>query len=324
MKITNNTGISLPLAVWLLSNDYDYIDEENYISATTLMRPIRAVVLANRVPPEQRELDIGDLTAARMGTALHDSIEKAWLKGAHHKLRLLGHPESVIKRVLINPTEEELAAVKDPIPIYLEQREKRKVGKWTVGGKFDMVAEGVVQDNKSTSAFSWLYGSKDDDYILQLSIYKWLNPKKITEDYGIINFIFTDWNKQTAAQNPKYPQKRLESKPLNLLSHEQVDNWVKGRLTALERYWDAPEGELPECTDEELWRSAPKYKYYANPEKTSGRSTKNFEDMVSARRYQAEKGGVGVIITVPGEPKRCGYCPAFTVCSQKDKYFTND
>lgn len=35
-----------------------------------------------------------------------------------------------------------------------------------------------------------------------------------------------------------------------------------------------PDEEIPECTDEELWRSPTKYKYYSDPNKTSGRSTK--------------------------------------------------
>jgi len=36
----------------------------------------------------------------------------------------------------------------------------------------------------------------------------------------------------------------------------------------------------------------------------------------------AEKGGKGIIITVEGKPKRCEYCDAFAVCTQKDKYFS--
>ena len=31
MKITNNSNISLSLAVWLLHDEYDYVNETNYI-----------------------------------------------------------------------------------------------------------------------------------------------------------------------------------------------------------------------------------------------------------------------------------------------------
>ena len=46
----------------------------------------------------------------------------------------------------------------DPVYHYLnvQQRTVKEVGKWKVGGKYDLVAEGVVQDNKSTSAYTWV------------------------------------------------------------------------------------------------------------------------------------------------------------------------
>jgi len=33
--------------------------------------------------------------------------------------------------------------------------------------------------------------------------------------------------------------------------------------------------------------------------------------------------GKGVIKEVPGEPKACGYCPAYAACTQKDRYFAS-
>lgn len=324
--ITNKGDIPLALAVWLLHDEYDYIDEPNYISVTGLMKPIRHIVLPSRVPPEKRESDVEDYISRALGHSLHDSIEKAWTKGAARSLRLLGHPKSVIERVLVNPTPEELAGTKNPIPVYLEQRSFRKITvggiTYTIGGKFDMVAEGIVHDNKSTTAYTWLYGGKDDDYRLQGSLYRWLNPDKITEDFIRINFIFTDWQKAQAKQNPNYPQKRLEYKDIPLMTLEETERWIRKKLEQVARFKDSPEAEIPECTDEELWRSAPQYKYYADPLKTSGRSTKNFDSPLEAKKFMmVEKGGKGVIITIPGEVKRCSYCEAFPICSQKDKYF---
>ena len=259
-----------------------------------------------------------------MGHSLHDSIEKAWVKGFRRCLALLGYPETVIDRVRINPTPEELAATPNIIPIYLEQRAKKTVtvnGKtWTVGGKFDMVAEGIVHDNKSTSAYTWVYGGRDEEHQQQGSLYRWLNPDKITEDFIRINYIFTDWQKAQAKQNPNYPQKRVESKDIVLLSEAEVQRWVEWKLQLVMKYWDAPERDIPNCTDEELWMSDPKFKYYADAAKTSGRSTKNFDSLLEANAFKAEKGNKGIIITVPGEPKRCDYCDAFPLCTQKDKY----
>lgn len=320
MRLTNASDINLPLAVWLLHDEYDYDDRANYISATSLLKPVRQAVLTSRIPPAERQADVADYIARALGHAVHDSIEKAWSKGHTRAMKLLGYPTSVIERIAINPSDGELRASNDIIPVYMEQREYREIDGWIVGGKFDMVADGVPFDHKSTSAFSWLMGTKDDDHRLQLSVYKWLNPKKITADHGTINYIFTDWSRMQARMNPKYPQKRVESKNLQLLSLEETERWVRERLRLIRTHWNDPEAKIPHCTEKELWRSDPKYKYYRDASKISGRSTKNFDDKHEAERFMAEKGGVGVVITVPGEPKACNYCPAYDLCKQKDLY----
>lgn len=323
MSITNNSNVPLALAVWLVHDEYDYINEPNYISVTRLMKPLRHLILPSRVPDSVKvPVDVEDLTASAMGKTLHDGVEKAWVKGYKKNLAKLGYPEEAIARVLINPEPEDLKP--DSVPVYLEQRAMRKITvkgvEYTIGGKFDMVAEGIVHDNKSTTAYTWLYGTKDDDYKLQGSLYRWLNPDKITEDFIRICFIFTDWQKAQAKQNPNYPQKRLLYKDIPLMSLEETEAWIVDKLTKLSVFKDQPEEKLPECTPEELWLSDPLYKYYSDPTKTSGRSTKNFDSAKEAQAFMIERAGKGVLITVPGTAKRCGYCDAFPICSQKDKY----
>lgn len=332
MIVTNNTGISLPLAVWLLHDEYDYINIPNYISVTSLMKPLKQIVLAKRIPPAQRTEDVEDFIARKLGTAIHDSIEKAWIDGYARSMKLLGYPQSAIDNIAINPDDDTVRASNSIIPVYLEQREIREIVidsvTYTIGGKFDMVADGIVQDNKSTSAFSWLFGTKDDDHRLQLSLYRWLDAgrdlRRIREDYGQINYVFTDWARAQAKINPKYPQKRVEKKDLKLTSLVATEAFVREKLTAIARYMNSPEAAMPDCTDEELWRSASSYKYYADPTKISGRSTRNFDDPVEARKFMAEKGGKGAIIIKPGEVKACGYCAAFDVCKQKNQYLSED
>jgi hypothetical protein len=321
--ITNQGNISLALAVWLLHDEYDYINEEKYISVTGLMKPLRQIILPNRIPPEKRVLDVQDFIASALGKSIHDSIEKAWIKNPGHKLKSLGIPDHIIERVKVNPTLEEVRASNEVIPIYLEQRTIRDFNGYRIGGKFDMVAEGSVQDNKSTSAFAWVAGTRDDDHILQMSLYRWIDSvqehRKITEDTGAINYIFTDWSKMMARQNPNYPQKRVETKHLPLMSLQETEAWVANKLRLIEQYSMSPESEIPHCTDEELWRSEPQFKYYADPAKTSGRSTKNFPTLAEANLHMSQA-GKGIVITKPGEPKRCGYCSAFEGCTQKDQY----
>ena len=327
--ITNRSDISLALAVWLLHDEYDHVTgtKGKYISATAVMKPLRHILLPRRMDPSDNLIDVEDFIARSMGHALHDSVEKAWTKGYARSLKLLGYPQDLIDRVRINPTDEEVRGSNEILPIYMEQRLFREIDGYTVGGKFDFITEGIIQDQKSTSAYSWLLGSKDGDYQLQMSIYRWLDAgqplRKITEDYGRINFIFTDWQKMQARQNPNYPQKKVEFKEIPLLSLDETEHWIRSKLSLIDTFKDTPETDLPECTDEELWRSEAVHKFYADPTKTDGRSTKNFGELSEARAFQVTKGGKGIIKTVPGEPKRCGYCEAFTICTQKDRYFTS-
>ena len=323
INLTNKHNVPLALAVWLVADNYDYQAVENYVSVTSLMRPLRQLVLSARTIQGSVESDLADFASRAMGNALHDSIEKAWLHHHQKSMELLGYPKEVIDRVLINPSAELVSRTKDAIPIYLEQRAFKKVGKWTIGGKFDMVADGIVHDNKSTTAYTWLTGDKDKDYQLQGSLYRWLNPDKITEDFIRINFIFTDWSKVMAKSDPKYPQAKVLAKEVPLLSLQETQDWVESKLAQIEMYWDKPDAAIPECTDDELWRAPPKYKYYSNPAKTDGRSTKNFDNKAEADSFwKVDKGGAGVVIPVIGEPKRCNYCDAVGHCQQARRYFS--
>lgn len=324
--ITNNTGVSLAMAVWAVNDDYDYSKIENYISATSLMKPLRQVVLRARIDWSQQEPeDVTDHLARALGSSIHDSIEKAWVQNFAINLAKLGYPKSVIDRVYVNPAPETILPP-DAIPVYVEQRAMRQLtvlGKvWNIGGKFDMVSEGIVQDFKTTSAYTWVYGGRDDEHQLQGSIYQWLNPDKITEDIIRINYLFTDWQKFQARQNPNYPQHRVEFKDIPLLGHAQTEAWLVDKLTKVMHYWNAQEKDIPYCSDEELWMSDPVHKYYAKPEtaQAGGRCTKKFEDLSAARAHMASKGGAGIIITDRGEPKRCDYCDVFSQCTQKDTF----
>jgi hypothetical protein len=329
--ITNTTGIPLPLAVWLLHDEYDYVDLPGYISVTSLMKPLRHIILPKRVPIDKRRTkDVSDFVSRRMGTALHTAVEQAWLVGKERALKLLGYPQEIIDRVLVNPTDEEVDATPGAIPVYLEQRVVRPFMGRSIGGKYDMVTEGIVNDTKSTTVYSWLLGDNDVDYQLQGSLYRWLDAyrvsqgakPRITADYIRINFIFTDWQKREALANPAYPQSRTQSKDIRLLSLQETENWVKNKLLLVEKFDAQPEPNIPECTDKELWRTDPVYKYFSDPLKAkdpTARSSKNFNDLAEAHAHQIEK-GKGVVITVPGDVKRCDYCPAFDACTQKLRY----
>lgn len=314
MQTYANTGaVSLSLGVFLVSDNYDH--DTATISATTLMKPLRQIVLGARVKPEESSVDLISMVQSRMGSAIHDGIERAWTENHVKALMTLGYPSKVIANVRINPKADEL--FEDCIPIYLEQRAYKQVGKHRVSGKFDFVGDGRVEDFKTTGTYSYTARNNDDKYILQGSIYRWLNPVIITKDEMAIQFLFTDWQAIKARTDPRYPQQRAVQRLFQLKSIAETDRYVTNKLALIDQYRDAPEETIPLCSDEDLWRSAPVFKYYKNPAKTE-RSTKNFDTFQEARIRQVEDGSVGIVKEAPGRVMACKYCSAFNACSQKD------
>ncbi len=80
MKYTNNTGINLSLAMWLATDTYDHCDDPMQISATTLLKPVKVIVLSRRLAKSgvTKEADLSTMVPSRLGTAIHDAIERAW------------------------------------------------------------------------------------------------------------------------------------------------------------------------------------------------------------------------------------------------------
>ncbi len=320
MKLTNNTGLSLPIAVWLATDEYDAVPLPEYISATSLLKPLRVIVLARRLAAQGavKGGDISQLIAPRFGTAMHDSIEKAWVGNHQKALKTLGFPAKVAESIRINPEVEEPGTV----PVYLELRVQKPIAGFIVGGKFDMVADGRLYDFKTTSTYTYMYNTNEQDYRMQGSIYRWLNPEKIKDDHIYIQYIFTDWSLANGRGTPGYPGSRILEFPVSLLSVQETETFIRRKLGQVAKLANTPESQLPECTDEELWRSPAKFKYYSDPTKTSGRASKVFDDQAEANRWRAMK-GKGTVIFVGGEVKACRYCPVFGACTQKDKYIAD-
>jgi len=318
-RYLNDTGIPLSIAVYLAHDTYDHDDDPDTISATALIKPLRPIILAERVPEEDRSVDILALLKSRLGSSIHDGVEKAWLHGNFQDaMKRLGYPQRVIDRVVVNP-EGEVPPGK--LPVYVEQRTHREIDGVRVSGKFDFVAEGRVEDVKSTSTFAYVNQLNFRSYQLQGSIYRWLNPEIITQDHMAIQYIFTDF-KAFEAKRENYPNNATQQQLIPLLSLADTEAYIRQKLQAIRKFRPLAQEDLPRCSDEDLWRSAPVYKYYKNPDKKT-RSTKNFDSYAEAHTFMLKQGNVGEIDTKPGEVVACKYCPAFSICTQKDEYIAD-
>lgn len=327
-QFTNRTGLTEAFAIWLVQDDYDYDDDPRVISATSLIKPVRKAILEKRAEKDvESVVDIADLVSSRLGQAIHLSLEQAWSdRDALKKgFALCGIPARIADGVVVNPTEEDFLEDPDLIPVYTEQRLKKELVmfknqlKSIVSGKYDLVVNGRICDYKSTSTWTYVKQRNNHKYILQMSIYRWLAPDVITEDVMQVNYVFTDWSKLEAIKQPQtYPQTRVISEELQLMSLEETEAFVKSAVKAYNTNFEKDEGELPECPKEELWCEEDKWKYYADENKTSGRSTKNFTNEAEALQFKADK-GKGVVLYVQGKAKACNYCSGRNLCSQADR-----
>ena len=330
MKFTNNHKIGLSSAVFLVHDDYDYDPRPNAISATGLLKSTRQAILSQRAEAKITTMDISQLVASSLGTAVHDAVEKAWSNDNYIKaLRKLGYSQKTIDRIIINPgyiKDKNGRLVPDPnaqplpdkaIPVYIEIRSEKEVDGIILTGKFDFVGDGELEDHKTTGVFTYMKKSNDEKYRLQGSIYRWLNPTIITSDRMLINYTFTDWSKLRSMieKNQGYPPFKMMSVPFTLMSLEDTEAWVRQRIQDIKTNVKKDESALPLCTPEELWQDPTTYKYYKNP-KSKDRSTKNFDNFAEAQTRLMQDGSVGVIDIVQGKAKACLYCPAAAICSQ--------
>lgn len=303
----NQYNVSVPLQVWGVDSTYSGSNEDRTISATSLLKSVKQIILSRRVTDESG-FDIIDNFDAAIGTAIHAGIERAWVERYKENLKKLGYSDKTIDRFKINPDKVE----EGDIPVYLEKRVEKEILGWTVTGQFDMVFNGQLIDFKTTGTYTYETKCKDNDYILQGSIYRWLSPL-ITEDTIAINFIFKNWT-ESKVMDPKYPKAKVLEYSLPLKSQMEVTTFILDKLQRLNKYYDAEEKDLPNCTDEELALKPSVFAYYSNSTAT-GRATKLFDNSTAAYSYLREK-GKGVVKERKGSPVTCKYCKGCQLCSQ--------
>ena len=310
MRLTNNHGIPLGLAVWIAHDNYDYDGRPNYISVTSLIRPVRQLILGQRAARMPgASVDVMDLLSSARGQAFHDAIERAWVHHYKDAMKRLGYPDRVIDMVRINPETPE----PNTLPVYLEQRAEVEIDGFIIGGKYDMVIEGELTDNKSTSTYTYVKKTGDSKWQLQGSIYRLINKQKVTSDYFNIQYVFVDWKRSLVATTAGYPATPVLAERIPLLSLNETEAYVRAKIAELKVLWDAPESQLPLCTDEDLWRDPPVYKYYGKMD--AKRASKVFDNASDANAMLASK-GTGYVKEFPGKATACDYCAGRALCSQ--------
>lgn len=318
MPYDNRSNLPLPIAVFLAADDYNHDDE--VISVTKFIKPVRELILSDRVNSNSqiiRDPDVLDMYKSRLGSATHARIESMWLNDdvRNSALIALGIPDKTIGKIVVNPDQLKPGE----IPAYFEKTGFKEVDGLMFRGSADYIFNYRLGDFKQTSTFSYNDKGKDHKYMLQGSLYRWIMPDLIKEDSMHIVEMYLDWMRFKAMQDSNYPPEAIVVKDIPLMSLKETDRFVRQKIKLIDELYDAPDDQIPECTDMELWRKEPVFKYYKNPDKRD-RSSGNFNTYADALAKKHASGDVGVIIEVKSKVGACKFCNAMPVCGQAKRY----
>jgi hypothetical protein len=291
MPLTNKMNLPAPIYNALNS---DYQPKLHQYSVTTILNPIRQVILKRRYN-DKIEQDCSELIWALFGTSFHAILEKAKEEDTQFKEEYL---------------KQDLNVICDELKGYI------------LSGKADLidVATKTIIDYKTTSTFKVL--KKDfEDYRLQLLIYAWLFKQLGFEiNKGEIVALLRDWQKSKAKFDKDYPQFQVQKIQFKFTEKdfEFIEDFIKERFIELKKYENIVDEELPICTDEERWREPTKY---AVKKKANVKASKLHDTLEEAQKHlenlenKEECKGQYEIEVREGTDKRClEYCSCCEFC----------
>lgn len=319
MGYENRANLPLPIALFLAADDYNH--DQEVVSVTKFIKPIRELILTDRVEDTNviiKDPDVLDMYKSRLGSATHARIESLWLNEEVRTKALeeLGLPAKTINKIKVNPEE----VGKGEIPAYFEKTGFKIFNGYEFRGTADYIFNHQLGDFKQTSTFSYNDKGKEHKYMMQGSLYRWIMPDLIKADSMHIIEMYLDWVRFKAVQDPvNYPPEQIVVKEIPLISVKETERYVKNKIKMIDELYDAPDDQLPECNDMELWRKPPIFKYYKNPDKRD-RSSGNFNNYADALTKKHASGDVGIIVEVKSKVGACKFCAALPVCGQAKRY----
>jgi hypothetical protein len=286
MKFTNK--FNLPQTFVNVIHRPTYSKGKAHISATEIINSPRIVQLKKKYWDEI-EQDASEMVWSLFGSAVHNILEHG--KDDHH---------------------------------VVEERLHIEFEGWQISGAIDLQEfepNGTVSisDYKVTGA--WAVMNEKDDWHRQLNIYAWLveSVKKIPVGKLQIIAIIRDWSARDAASKENYPQSPVATIDIPIWSFEEREAFMKKRIldhaTAL--FEMETDGELPECTAEDMWE---KQTTYAVKKPDGIRAKSVHKTLEEAQHALNQVKGYQIEIR-QGERTRCkSYCQVSQFCTQYQNY----
>lgn len=287
MVITNKAKLPQPF-VDAVSSDYKY--REKRYSVTTLLKPVREIMLMRR-HGDNIEQDVSDMIWAIFGTACHSILEKSTER--KHLLK--------------------------------EKSLSMKFGDYTLSGRSDLynTASGCVVDYKVCSTFKVL--KKDyEDYRKQGLMYA-LMLKEMGYKVKKAQFILVlrDWQKSKAKFDKDYPQRQVVVIEFKFTEKdfEDIKIWIDNKFKEIAEAEELEDKLLPICSAEDRWNTGDTFAVMKNGRKTALRVLNSKEE---AEEYMNKNGG-DYIQERHGEDKKCKeYCSCCKFCSYYNECVKNE
>lgn len=291
MIITNKYG--LPDTLMNVVKRDPYTKGKARLSVTQLINSPKIVALQKKYDQEI-ETDLSELFWSVFGKAVHNIIE-------------------------VGKTEGDV----------VEQRLHATLDGWDISGALDLQQAnpfGIsITDWKTTSVWSVMNEKIEWEY--QLNIYAWLveTVRKIPVTDINITAILRDWKEREKSTKEGYPEAPIKNIRHTLWTMEEREAFIKARISLHSACEFAMEtnGELPDCTPEEMWE---KPTIYAVMKDGNKRATKVCETKEGAEKeivFLQEKKPKDkfLIVERPGERTRCStYCTVSPWCNQYKAY----
>lgn len=286
MKITNKFNI--PQTFMNVLDRPQYSKGKAHLSVTQLLNSPKIVALTRKFE-DQIETDASDMVWSIFGTAVHNVLEHG--KDDNH---------------------------------IVEQRIHKEYDGWHISGAIDLQVvndKGIdVKDYKTTTV--WAVMNEKIEWEMQLNMYAGLveDVKKIPVTSVGIVAIIRDWNRRESTTREGYPEAPIKELPIRLWSKEERDAFISNRIALHSACEFAIEtdGELPDCTPEEMWE---KPTVWAVRKTGNKRAHSLYETEQLATEALKELGDKYEMEIRKGERTRCAnFCPVNTWCIQYKTY----
>lgn len=208
----------------------------------------------------------------------------------------------------------------------------------TIGGTCDLIQHESdlivnIWDYKTMSTATLVLDDKIKDWTTQVNIYMWLlivtgKVTKVNNLYMIP--IFKDWTSSKAMRSHSIDDIPCPVVNIPKWNREQIEKYIYDKVSAVQKYMDAPWEKIPYCNDEERWCGKPCFKVCKIKDGKVGNALPNctFEHELNAnaelvdRQLKAKKDEVFTVKKVGGVSTKCNnWCTLKSngICDYEDK-----